>query len=143
VVYADGVERFQSGTPNVPALYAARAGYEIVREIGVPAIRDKSLRLTRRILDHAARAGYRLNTPAADGERGGTVIVDVPHGEQVSRELIDRDVIIDYRPDAGIRIAPHFYNTEDDIDRAMAVLDDIVAGVRDVGGSRGSEAQVR
>ena len=66
VVYADGPERFQSGTPNVPALYAARAGYEIVAEIGVPAIREKSLRLTRRIIDHATRAGYTINTPVDD-----------------------------------------------------------------------------
>ena len=66
VVYAEGAERFQSGTPNVPALYAARAGYSIVAEIGVPAIREKSLRLTRRIIDHATRAGYSINTPTDD-----------------------------------------------------------------------------
>ena len=66
VAYADGAERFQSGTPNIPALYAARAGYEIVRQIGVPAIREKSLRLTRRIIDHATRAGYPINTPLGD-----------------------------------------------------------------------------
>jgi len=126
VVYADGIERFQSGTPNVPALYAARSGYEIVAEVGVPAIRETSLRLTRRIMDHATRQGYRLNTPDADAERGGAVIVDVPGGDIVSAELIRRNVIVDYRPGAGIRIAPHFYNTDADIDRAMAVLDDIV-----------------
>jgi kynureninase len=123
VVYADGAERFQSGTPNVPALYATRAGYEIVREIGVPAIRDKSLRLTRRIMDRARRAGYRLNTPTDDRERGGAVIVDVPDAERVSQELLRENVIIDYRSGAGIRMAPHFYNTEEDIDRAMDVLD--------------------
>ena len=126
VVYADGTERFQSGTPNVPSLYSARSGYEIVGEIGVSRIREKSLRLTRRIMDHAARQGYRLNTPADDHERGGAVIVDVPGGDIVSTELIRRNVIVDYRPGAGIRIAPHFYNNDDDIDRAMSVLDDIV-----------------
>jgi len=126
IVYADGTERFQSGTPNVPALYAARSGYQIVAEVGVPAIRDKSLRLTRRIMDHASGRGYRLNTPQSDAERGGAVIVDVPGGDMVSAELIRRNVIVDYRPGAGIRIAPHFYNDERDIDTAMAVLDDIV-----------------
>jgi kynureninase len=126
IVYAAGAERFQSGTPNVPALYSARSGYEIVGEIGVAAIRQRSLRLTRRIMDHAARQGYRLNTPTDDAVRGGAVIVDVPAGDIVSRELIAREVIVDYRPGAGIRIAPHFYNTEADIDRAMAVLDEIV-----------------
>jgi kynureninase len=126
VVYADGAERFQSGTPNIPSLYSARSGYEIVGEIGVDAIRETSLRLTRRIMNHAAHRGYRLNTPDADGERGGAVIVDVPGGDIVSAELIRRNVIVDYRPGAGIRIAPHFYNTDEDIDRAMSTLDDIV-----------------
>jgi kynureninase len=127
VVYAEGAERFQSGTPNVPALYAARAGYEIVAEIGVPAIREKSLRLTRRIIDHATRAGYTVNTPLNDAERGGAVILDMPNGEAVSQDLLRRNIIIDYRPDAGIRISPHFYNNEDDVDDAMKVLDDVIA----------------
>jgi kynureninase len=126
-VYASGAERFQTGTPNVPALYAARAGYEIVAQIGMPAIRAKSLRLTRRLMNHAERAGYRLNTPQHDSERGGAVIVDLPDGELVSRELLRRNVIVDYRPGGGIRIAPHFYNTDDEIDHAMAVLEDILA----------------
>ena len=127
VAYADGAERFQSGTPNIPALYAARAGYEIVRQIGVPAIREKSLRLTRRIIDHATRAGYAINTPLDDSQRGGAVIIDVPNGEAVANDLNRREIIIDYRPDAGIRISPHFYNNDDDIDDAMKVLDDVVA----------------
>jgi kynureninase len=127
VAYADGAERFQSGTPNIPALYAARAGYEIVHQIGVPAIREKSLRLTRKIIDHATRAGYPINTPLDDSQRGGAVIIDVPNGEAVANDLIRREIIIDYRPDAGIRISPHFYNNDDDIDDAMKVLDDVVA----------------
>ena len=124
--YADAPERFQSGTPNVPALYSARAGYEIVAEIGVEAIREKSLKLTRTLMDRAKQAGFRLNTPDADHERGGAVIIDVPNGERVSQELLAQGVIIDYRPGAGIRMAPHFYNSEDEIDHAMNVLEAIV-----------------
>jgi kynureninase len=124
--YASPPERFQSGTPNVPALYAARAGYEIVAAIGVPAIREHSLRLTRRLLDAATAAGYRLNTPLDDSERGGSVVIDVPNGRVVADELLRRDVIIDYRPGAGIRVAPHFYNTEEEIERAISTLVDIV-----------------
>ena len=99
--YADPPERFQSGTPNVPALYAARAGYEIVAGIGVDAIREKSLGLTRRLIERASAAGYRVNTPTADAERAGAVIVDVPDGYAVTQELIRREVIVDYRPGAG------------------------------------------
>ena len=126
IAYADAPERFQSGTPNVPALYSCRAGYEIVQEIGVEAIRAKSLRLTRRLMELAATAGFRINTPDADHERGGSVIVDVPDGAAVTEELIRRGVIVDYRPGAGIRMAPHFYNTIEEIDHAMHELSDIV-----------------
>ncbi len=126
VRYAASPERFQSGTPNVPSLYAARAGYEIVATIGVTAIREHSLRLTRQLIESAQAAGYRLNTPLDDHERGGSVILDAPGGSSVADELIKRNVIVDYRPGAGIRIAPHFYNTEDEIDHAVRTLGDIV-----------------
>ena len=128
--YADAPERFQSGTPNIPALYSARAGYEIVAQIGVDAIRARSLSLTRRMMDHARASGFRLNTPENDAERAGAVIVDVPAAEQVANELIRREVIVDYRPGAGIRMAPHFYNTEGEIDHAMETLGAIVSETR-------------
>ena len=127
VRYAPSPERFQSGTPNVPSLYSARAGYEIVAEIGVPAIRARSLALTRRLMDGARAAGFHLNTPDEDRERGGSVIVAVPNGAAVADELIRRGVIVDHRPGAGIRMAPHFYNTEEEIDRAVGELTQIVA----------------
>jgi kynureninase len=125
--YAEGTERFQSGTPNVPSLYSARGGYEIVGEIGVPAIREKSLRLTRQLMDAAVKRGWRLNTPTDDRERGGTVVVDVPDAARVTDRLLAQNVIVDYRPNAGIRIAPHFYNTEAEIDRAVSVIDACLA----------------
>jgi kynureninase len=124
--YHDAPERFQSGTPNVPSLFSARAGYEIVASIGVPAIRERSLDLTRRLIDGALGAGFRLNTPTDDRERGGSVVIDVgSRGEAVADELIRRGVVIDYRPGAGIRMAPHFYNTEEEIDRAIATLTEL------------------
>ncbi|HXG55600.1 MAG TPA: aminotransferase class V-fold PLP-dependent enzyme [Vicinamibacterales bacterium] len=126
IAYAGAPERFQSGTPNVPSLYSARAGYEIVAQIGVAAIREKSLRLTRRLMVLAREAGFRINTPDVDAERGGAVIIDVPDGTRVSDELIRREVIVDYRPGAGIRMAPHFYNTMEEIEHAMRVLGEIV-----------------
>ncbi len=126
VDYADGLERFQSGTPNVPSLYSARAGYEIVAEVGVPAIREKSLRLTRRLMDAARARDWRLNTPDGDHERGASVVIDVPEGERVAQALIAREVIVDYRPGAGIRLAPHFYSTAEEIDHAVAIMDEVL-----------------
>lgn len=130
IAYAPGVERFQSGTPNVPALYSARAGYEIVGEIGVPAIRARSLALTRRLLDGAESRGWKLNTPTGDHERGGSVVIDVPDGARVTDELLTRQVIVDYRPNAGIRVAPHFYNTEAEVDVAIDTIEEILGARR-------------
>ena len=119
---AGGIERFQSGTPNVPVYYMARAGYRIVNEIGVAPIREKSLRLTRIMMDAAKKNGWRLNTPEGDHERGGSVVIDVPDGMRKSEGLIKAGVIVDYRPNAGVRIAPHFYNTEEEVRKAMDIL---------------------
>src|SRR3954468_1963421 len=129
-VLADGAERFQTGTPNVAALHACRAGYEIVREIGVDAIRRKSLLLTRHLMTRAADAGFTINTPQADHERGGTVVIDVRDGAAVSDQLIARGIIVDHRPGAGIRIAPHFYTTLNEIDPAVDTLAEFAAPLR-------------
>jgi len=124
---APGIERFQSGTPNVPVYYMARAGYRIVNEVGVPAIREKSLRLTRIMMDAAREHGWRLNTPERDEERGGSVVIDMPDSERVANALIASGVIVDHRPNAGIRLAPHFYNSEAEVRDAMARLAELAA----------------
>jgi kynureninase len=125
--YAEGSERCASGTPNVSAWLIAQAGYRIVNEIGVAAIRAKSLRQTRRIMEHALARGWQVRTPRDDARRGGTVTLAVPDSARVAAELIARDVVVDHRPDAGIRMAPHFYTTDDEIDHALSVLDAVVA----------------
>jgi kynureninase len=119
---AHGIERYQSGTPNVPVYYMARAGYRIINTIGVPAIREKSLRLTRLMMDFARARGWRLNTPERDDERGGSVVIDLPDAERKAAALIASGVIVDHRPNAGIRIAPHFYNSEEEVRAAMDTL---------------------
>lgn len=129
IAYAEGEARFASGTPNVSAWMIAQAGYRIVNEVGVPAIRAKSLRQTRRIMDHAASRGWRVRTPQDDAWRGGTVTLDVPDSARVAAELIARGVIIDHRPNAGIRMAPHFYTTDDEIEAALAVMDELVVAI--------------
>jgi kynureninase len=130
--HADGAARFQSGTPNVPALVSARAGYEIVAAVGPAAIREKSLRLTGRLIDEAAARGLTINTPRADHERGGSVVIDVPDSAAVARTLIEREVIVDHRPGAGIRMSPHFFTSDADIDRAFEVLDETLDPVQRV-----------
>ena len=125
--YAAGIERFSTGTPNVPALYSARAGYEIVAELGVDAIRAKSLRQTTLLRALAEEAGFAVRTPADDKRRGGVIILDVPDGQAVTKELIRREILIDFRPQAGIRMAPHFYTTDDELHHAVSEIRAILA----------------
>ena len=117
--YAPDAFRFLNGTPNIPALYSARSGYEIVNEIGVPAIREKSLRQTARLLDLADEAGIPVHTCRDPQRRGGVVVLDVPNGHDVTAELARREVLVDYRPQAGIRVAPHFYTADEELDHTV------------------------
>ena len=120
--YTHDIFRFLNGTPNIPGMYAARSGYEIVNEVGVPAIREKSLRQTARLMELADEAGIRVNTCRDPNRRGGTVVLDVPNGMEVTRELARREVLVDYRPAAGIRVAPHFYTADEEVDHVVAEI---------------------
>jgi kynureninase len=123
----DDSYRFLNGTPHIPALYACRPGLAILKRIGSQAIREKSLRLTGRLLEDARARGWRVNTAENPAERGGTVSVDCPHALEVSRELLARNILIDYRPQAGIRISPHFYNREEECQFVLAQMGEILA----------------
>lgn len=124
--YAPGIWRFLSGTPNVPALYAARAGYRIVREVGVPAIREKSLRMTQWLIDMADDLEIPVKSERTPDRRGGTVTLDVGEEDRVAAALGDRQIIVDARPGAGIRVGPHFYNSGDDLARLKQALIEIL-----------------
>jgi kynureninase len=113
--YAEGAWRFLTGTPNVPALYAATAGYDVVEEVGVERIRERSLELTTLLIDLFDEAGFPVGSPRDPARRGGTVAVTPPGFERVGRELGERGVICDWRPDVGLRLGPHFFNTEDEL----------------------------
>ncbi len=121
---AEGAWRFLTGTPTIATMRAAEAGLGIVHAVGMDKIRAKSLRLTRLILDRCDREGWPVNSPRDDAVRGGTVTIALPDAEQLKDELIRNDILVDYRPSAGVRIAPHFYNTEEEV---LAALDALAA----------------
>src|SRR6476469_5106903 len=124
--YAAGVRRFLTGTPNVPALYAATAGYDVIEEVGVERIRERSLVLTQLLIDSLEAAGLEIGSPREASRRGGTILVRTPDDAAVHRELGERGIICDFRPDAGIRLGPHFYNTEGELRDAVSELTEIV-----------------
>jgi kynureninase len=124
--YADDAHRFLHGSPAIPALYAAESGYDLINEIGVERIRAKSMRQTARLIELADEQGWRVNAPRTSDQRGGSVILDVPHAGEVVRELAARDVLVDFRPGAGIRIGPHFFNTDDEVVAVVAEIKSIL-----------------
>ncbi len=124
--YASGAARFLTGTPNVPALYAASAGYDIIEEVGVERIRERSVQQTTLLVELLERAGFEVASPADPDRRGGTVVVRTPELESVHRELDAREIVCDFRPDAGIRLGPHFFNTDDELRFAAAQIAEIV-----------------
>ena len=126
IEFASDAFRFLNGTPNIPALYSARSGYEIVNQIGVEAIRAKSIRQTERLIALADEAGFAVTSCRDPRRRGGVVVLDVPNGKEVTGELVRRNVLVDYRPNAGIRIAPHFYTADDEIDHVITEIRSIV-----------------
>jgi kynureninase len=127
--YAAGARRFLTGTPNVPALYAATAGYDVIEEVGVPRIRERSLALTQLLIDLADDAGLKVVSPREPGRRGGTVTVSTPDHAACHKELGERGIVCDFRPDpmGGVRLGPHFFNTEEEVRGAVGALADIVA----------------
>jgi kynureninase len=127
MAYAAGAARWLGGTPAIPALFASLEGPRLVQRAGIAAIREKSTRQTSRLLALADARDFPVSAPRDALRRGGTVALDVPHGGAVAQALLARDVIIDYRPGAGIRIAPHFYTSDDEVDRVVAEIDDILA----------------
>jgi kynureninase len=124
--YAEGAARFLTGTPNVPALYAATPGYEIVEEIGVERIRENSMRQTAHFIGLLDEAGFEVVSPREPERRGGSVVVRVPDFQAVHAELEARQILLDLRPDVGLRFGPHFFNTDDELDGAAAALVEIV-----------------
>jgi kynureninase len=121
--YAEGIARFLTGTPNVPALYACTPGYDLIEEIGVERIRANSLRQTQLLIDGAQERDFKVRSPREPERRGGTVTVYVPDFEAVHKELSERQILCDFRPDAGIRLGPHYFNTDEEL---VFVLDQIV-----------------
>jgi kynureninase len=125
--YAGGAARFLTGTPNVPALYAATAGYDLIEEIGLDRIRQHSMRQTSLLVALLDEAGFELTGPRDPDRRGGTVTVRTPGFEAVHGELARREILCDFRPDSGLRLGPHYFTTDDELAFALDQIAEILA----------------
>ncbi len=126
IKYAPGIARFLHGSPSIPALYAARSGYEIINEIGVENIREKNQRQTTKLIELAEAANFQVTSPRDVKQRGGTIAVNAPHAASVVKSLAEENVLVDYRPGVGIRISPHFYTSEEELTRIIEAMRRIV-----------------
>src|SRR5215213_582111 len=124
--YASGASRWLGGTPVIPALYAAAEGVRIIRSAGIDAIRKKSVRQTARIMELADARGFRVFSPRQADRLAGTVTIDVPNGYEVAQVLLSRNILIDYRVGAGIRAAPFFFNTDDEVELLIETIDEVL-----------------
>jgi kynureninase len=115
-----------NGTQHIPALEACRPGVKIIREVGVDRIREKSKRQTGRLIESAEEHGWQVNTPRDPEKRGGTVTIDMPDSQQVCQELLRREILVDWRPKAGVRMSPHLYNSDEELDRAINAVEEIL-----------------
>ena len=120
--YAPNITRFLHGSPAIPALYAAESGYQIINSIGVGAIREKSVRQTQHLISLAEEAGFRVTSPKDPNRRGGTITVWDDHAAALTKELVRREFIVDYRPGAGVRISPHFYTKDEELELIVAEM---------------------
>jgi len=120
--YAPNITRFLHGSPAIPALYAAESGYQIINEIGVAAIREKSFRQTQYLIELAEEAGFQVTSPKDPARRGGTITVWDDNAASITKELIRREFIVDYRPGAGVRISPHFYTKDEELELIVAEM---------------------
>jgi kynureninase len=118
--------RLANGTPPMAALYAIQPGIEMITRVGVETIRAISRVRTARMVEVAQAHGWPIRSPLDADQRGGMIVLDVPHGYEVSRELLAREIVIDYREKAGIRVAPHFYNTDAEVELVLSAIADIL-----------------
>lgn len=125
--YTAGPFRWLNGTPVIPALYACAEGVKVIRRAGIEAIRAKSMRQTAELIRLADERGFRVNTSRDPGRRGGTVTIDVPHGYEVTQVLLSQDILVDYRVGSGIRAAPFFFNTDDEVESLIGAIDEALA----------------
>jgi kynureninase len=124
--YSNSVRRFAQGTPSIPALYSVLSGLQIIDEVGIQTIREESERRTQMIVDFAVERGWKVNSPRDVDQRGGSVMIYVEDGPAMVKRLAERKMFVDSRPGVGLRMSPHFFNTDEEVEEAMAILTELM-----------------
>lgn len=123
IVHADSMYRFGHGTPTIPGYVVAAPGHALIREIGVARVREHNVRLTDKIAGMALERGLRVSSPLQAEKRTGWIGIDFEDSERACRRLVEERFFVDYRPGCGIRVGPHFYTDDDEIDAFFRALE--------------------
>ncbi len=124
--YTDSVRRFAQGTPSIPALYSVLPGLQIIDEVGVKTIQAESQRRTEWMIEFALAKGWKINSPPNVEDRGASVMIYVEDGPEMVKRLAQRKVFVDCRPGVGLRMSPHFFNTDEEVREAMEILAELM-----------------
>jgi kynureninase len=124
--YTDSVRRFAQGTPSIPALYSVLPGLQIIEEVGVKTIQAESQRRTEWMIKFALEKGWKINSPTNIEDRGASVMIYVEDGPGMVKRLAERKVFVDCRPNVGLRISPHFFNTDEEVQEALGILAELM-----------------
>lgn len=124
--YAGSVRRFAQGTPSIPALYSALPGLKVVEDVGIQQIAKESRRRTNAMIEFALERGWKVNSPIEEETRGGSVMIGVSDAPAMVERLATKKVFVDCRPQAGLRISPHFFNTDEEVREALIIIADTI-----------------
>lgn len=128
--HAHGIRRMLHGSPAVSSFVAATAGYELALECGAHNIRRWSTKLTEKLRRDLVEAGFKINSPERVEERGGTLTIGLEpdeNGPAFVKALESRGILVDHRPGAGIRVSPHYYTLEDELDEFVETMGELRA----------------
>jgi selenocysteine lyase/cysteine desulfurase len=123
--FAPDARKYELGTPSMPSAFIARGGLDLVAEIGVERLHERTIDLGRLTIRLADEAGLRVRAVRDDARRGGIVSVEAAEPKPVVDGLADRGIIVDYRPGV-VRLSPAFYNTEDEVRLAVEALRELI-----------------
>ena len=117
--------RWGTGTPTIPGYAVAKPGHDLIKSVGVAKIREHNVRLTTKLAEMALERGLQVNTPLEPSKRTGWIGIDFADSRAAYEKLIARRVFVDYRPGCGIRVSPHFYTSDEEIERFFAEVENI------------------
>ena len=114
------------GTPSVPSIYAANGGLDIIKEISVERICERTRYLTNDLIARAREKGWPVHAPQEPEFRSSIVMLELERPQEIVKELVARNIVTDSRPGL-LRVSPYFYNTIEENAIVVDAISEILA----------------